>query len=581
MCRLAKPSPARMAVPLPGAGGAVSSSAATSSSARVNKDEVFPRSVSIAGHDVILESQLGKGSFGTVYKAYRKGQRLALKEIKCASAKERIQAELEVKYQKQLTFDGDARVGTWRAAQSPGCCACPRFVATDTLNSAHGHSVVRILMERVDGMPLDNFTKCSSRHLPYVGAMAMVSDLVRQMLPTLEQVSKLCVHRDVNAHNILVNTPSLARSTSNDAVDVNSFNLIDFGLATDAMDWVEGQWKSKDIAGDCRYWPVSCWKQFLFGYKYLMDDDGSVDEYKYNLDAHSFALTCIQFLGEVTVGGKPAHARDLFDAWERYWADAQKFHKDLYAVFQGQGTWAALKKQFLQENIVNKTRANLDRLKHALETCDAGEDSNTKVLCQILARLLSGRRVDWSALQVSLNSVPETATSDDALGDLADFVAPLGGSRKLSHRRQRTTDSGASMSRHVPEVGNTCLLRFDGETSNFAELDHIAAAASSAATSGTQPIATKNGPSSLSPSGTPPALRVSHRRMRSAGPDLGVGIHFSFSGLDEFETPKARLRKITESDETLLYAASAGRAQSSDGPVAFFRVADGADSATR
>merc|ERR1712048_336521 len=280
-----------------------------------------------------------------------------------------------------------------------------------------------------------------------------------------------------------------------------------------------------DIAGDCRYWPVSCWKQMLFGYKYLLADPAEAEEYMYNVDAHSLALTCLQLLVEVTSGSKPPHAAALFAAFATYWDDATKFHRELYAVFRGQGTWAALKKSFMQQKLVERTKRNLSKLKHALDEAanSVHSTSEESIFCRALKRMLSGCHVEWAHLH-SMLRVKETSpftqiktkkldhvnarcvhpvhpvhpvSGRGARGVLLGNVKPAHAAvegkaaptiketlpsstppkkdatpttrpKKFTHQRVRTTDNGTSMLRNVPDTG-VSQLRFgleDGASSS-------------------------------------------------------------------------------------------------------------------
>merc|ERR1712093_952879 len=115
---------------------------------------------------------------------------------------------------------------------------------------------------------------------------------------------------------------------------------------------------------------------------------------------------------EVTTGQRPKHAQGLFDAWKRYWTDAQLFHNQLFAVFQGRGSWAELKKSFLHQQIANITGRNLDALKRALDHCGKGERGQEAAFCRALVRMLSGARVDWGELRKLLGECSVPPASD-------------------------------------------------------------------------------------------------------------------------------------------------------------------------
>merc|ERR1719401_3052155 len=117
--------------------------------------------ITIDGLSVSLEGHLGKGGFGSVSKgkAHMRGelQDVAVKEITCNSAKERHQAQYEAKLQQQLS---------WFSNPSTRC-ACPAYYASDTHALSPYRSVVRIVMDRVHGVPIDEFTRDASRKRSY------------------------------------------------------------------------------------------------------------------------------------------------------------------------------------------------------------------------------------------------------------------------------------------------------------------------------------------------------------------------------------------------------------------------------
>jgi len=625
---------------LPAAGSRAGSS---SSSAKLSKSDEFPRSVAVNGLGVTLTGNLGKGSFGIVFKGTLKEEaqaEVAVKEIMCKSTKERAQAEYEAKLMKQLMDGVDPLIESpmsrgIRKNSSPGRCACPTLFATDTLVAGPERWNVRIVMAKVPGVPLDDFSKITANRRGYADAMRLSRELLEQMCPTLERVSPLCVHRDINAHNILLEAAPLQAGGSTKGADEketlftpepeNIFTLIDFGLATDAKSWREGEWKTRDISGDCRYWPVSCWKQFLFGYKYVLANPEVADEYRFSLDAHSLALTCLQLLVEVSdKSPKPQHAEGIYKAWAEYWMEATRFHNELYAVFRGRGTWANLKKSFLQQQIAERYRINIDKLKVALERCAAARNGDEASFCLALTWMLSGRPVDWATLKVALETRPaRAAANSDAAADASPTAAgsalatsgvagaatdvKLGPSaseeskspakttadvpreapstealtttsdvpsrpRRLTHRRQHTTDNSSSMTRQVPEVGAT-RLRFDdgaltpGASSATTVAENSPSAKADEAASAALPRRASKEDSPVDRS--PPPVRFangSHRRMHSAGAKFS-GATLSWEALGEgpqvghwMASPSAMpgllLRKITEMDEGMLTSRS-------------------------
>lgn len=438
----------------------------------------------VAGRTFVLDGILGKGSFGVVYCAYEedsttdgKPVEAAVKEIRCRSEKERKQAEYEAALMKRLSserignanstrplsMDSDgSHGGSGPSSQSHRRLCCPALLAHQSVATAPNNWTVMIAMERVPGIPLDDFTKDTK--LSYQEGVALCRELLEQLCPTLERVAPHCVHRDINAHNIMLHapvTPSTASETGprddRPAISDNKprFTLIDFGLATETTSWRTGDWKSKDIGGDCRYWPVSSWKLFMFGFRYLLQDTQVANEYLYNLDVHSLVLTCVQLLVEVAGGKFPDCAAVLEKAWSKYWEDALRFWKQLYACFKSRaGDWNALKCAFTQQQVVDTTERNLKALRAALSACAnaEGEAASTSALFRTLSRMLGGEVVEWSELTRVLNS---TEKSGAALEEGVKSVAPA---RKFVHHRTRTLDQ--TMTRDVPDIG-AARLRAD------------------------------------------------------------------------------------------------------------------------
>jgi len=375
--------------------------------------------VTIQGRTYQLGDVLGKGSFGTVWKARELGQRdfeVAVKDIICRNDKERQQAEYEAALMKRLTNSlGQAAC---QKLNQKLRLACPKLHANHTVMEPSGMWKVTIAMERVSGIPLDEHTRERKRKLDFWESSRLSMELLQQLLPTMEHLAGHCVHRDINAHNIL-----LAPCTDKEA---NRFTLIDFGLAAEVSSWRAGDWKTKDIGGDCRYWPVSCWQLFLFGFKYLLGSKTWTNEYVYGLDHHALVLTCVQLLVEVGRGQFPEQVADLEKAWLAYWDVAMKFWQQLYTCFKQQGNWNALKKAFLQQDVAEATGRNLTALRSALSksarfassAATAGKPGTDELVAffSTLARMMDDDVVPWRELQMQLASKPVAVTSSSMPG---------------------------------------------------------------------------------------------------------------------------------------------------------------------
>merc|ERR1719356_1307359 len=106
---------------------------------------------------------------------------------------------------QQLTGGGDRLISSLSSnSLSNARCACPSLFSSDVQVMSGDRSIVRIVMERVHGVPIDEFTQEAENKCSYSEAMVLSRELLLQLCPTLDRVSALCVHRDVNAHNILL-----------------------------------------------------------------------------------------------------------------------------------------------------------------------------------------------------------------------------------------------------------------------------------------------------------------------------------------------------------------------------------------
>jgi len=82
-------------------------------------------------------------------------------------------------------------------------------------------------MEKVPGEPLDEFAAKLENQRVHARALDLGRDLLSQMLPTMAKVSLVCLHRDIDAHNIMIGPSSQTDKTRS----TDEFTLIDFGLA--------------------------------------------------------------------------------------------------------------------------------------------------------------------------------------------------------------------------------------------------------------------------------------------------------------------------------------------------------------
>lgn len=375
---------------------------------------------------------LGMGSFGAVWAAEDAvGKALAVKEIICNSHADLLNALFEGHLLRTLggaspeAKDGGRAGAPEMCPSIPALCigghSCqrnarqlPALIACETTQLAVDQWRIRLVMTRIFGEPLDSFLKrCQDQHRRSTNAPALHSqclqdafavarELLLQLAPAFEEISGVAFHRDVNAHNILIDMVSGLSPR---------FGLVDFGLAVDISCWQRdddsssigsrpsrvGQdgactWHHLDVGGDCRYWPVSAWVQFLLGWTELEGHPPLRFEYRTQLDLHSLGLTALQVLVDLLPPREwepPAASRQCGEfvkdmgmrlieefrplqmAWERYWATVSPWHSRLMDTFHNGGDWDALKTECLNADVPGMISGHLRGLRMALFDAEA------------------------------------------------------------------------------------------------------------------------------------------------------------------------------------------------------------------
>jgi len=464
--------------PLPVGCDAAAAVAAALSMAEVSvQQELQPGAWLLIGDCRCQVSQpLGMGSFGAVWAAERRdGEDLAVKEIVCTSHAELLNALYESHLLRVLGGDAGGRGGSVAlrrgsaaagaevsgadadadacggrdlsafAEPSSMCCAgrLPSLVACDTTRLAPELWRVRLVMSRLRGTPLDLFLEqhcLRSVEAPMALPCLLARALLLQLGPVFEDISKLAYHRDVNAHNILIDlapTPEEgspraggnAAVADGEAISPN-YGLVDFGLAVDTVSWQgeEGSspsasrpsrigasgvstWHYLDVGGDCRYWPLSAWVQFLAGWRELGASPPLYFEYLNRLDIHALGITGLQVFAELLPspaavgagaataaamtpptpgadngagggGSASASARRgdlavpeeiwaLRSVWQRYWERVSPLHCRLIDTFHSGGDWDALKLDCIEHRATDAIAEDLCALRAALR--DAAE----------------------------------------------------------------------------------------------------------------------------------------------------------------------------------------------------------------
>jgi len=414
------------------------------------------KQIKVGGRRYNVVKELGKGSFGVVHLAESASgdepEQVAIKEIVTRSDKDTRQAEFEFEVMRKVAHLQDTPIES--PSRRTARLRFPRLIGSETKRDLSGQTRVYGVMESVPGKPLDSYTEKNAPQLPLTESCAMTRALLAQLSPTLERVAEVAIHRDINAHNILVHVleDGASRFEGAGAGDNEkySFTLIDFGLAVDMRTWKDGVWRTHDIGGDCRYWPVSSWKQFVHGFKYLEGAGEHCEHYRSMLDVHSLGLTAVQlFASTCKLTGLPPEDPlvKLRQSWDTYWTAATEYWKQLYSVFRHNGDWGALKKDFMYKQVADTTGKNLLNLMMRLEAC-AKEIPAHKRLFKCLARTLDVEACDWKVVRQFLERAETTA-------------AP-----KRTHLRRmngaKTYDSGNWLTRNVEDIAVT-KLRADHE----------------------------------------------------------------------------------------------------------------------
>jgi hypothetical protein len=201
-------------------------------------------------------------------------------------------------------------------------------------------------------------------------------ELLVQLVPTMDAISAVALHRDINTHNLLV--------TTGNGSSTPQFSVIDFGLAMSMQNW-ETMCCKTPVVGDCRYWPVSAWYIFAHGGPKLMEIQPLFEEYRTQVDLHAFGLTALQvFMDMLPQLASAAVASDIPEeiwglkvAWEQYWQDAYRLWEPLFNAFANKTDWNQVRQFYIQSeahNIIDKDLGHLRRaLYNARDACAYAE----------------------------------------------------------------------------------------------------------------------------------------------------------------------------------------------------------------
>lgn len=171
---------------------------------------------------------------------------------------------------------------------------------------------VRTAMTVAPGESLDCFLRRPAPKgcLPQLRrALILTARLLRDIGPSLQLLSPIAWHRDVNSHNILVDGVGSLEETS--LAQHGSFWLIDFGLAVDSQSWLgQGKWRTEYIGGDSRYWPPSSWIMHLVGPEGFEQRPELCEQYQRRLDIHGLGITALELLCSMVMASSPTEGEE-------------------------------------------------------------------------------------------------------------------------------------------------------------------------------------------------------------------------------------------------------------------------------
>lgn len=460
---------------------------ATSEAAHENGPSIAPTAgslISIGGNDFEVLFELGHGSYGVVWDAictssgYEGGSRpsVAIKWSSMADDEKWQDGVFEAAVLKQvseaLPEKPDAMDHFPRYIAH--CARRPRHTAS-TQQGRSGQSASRgtvsIAMHKVPGKPLDQWLygfdehrlkhvsmteifetsetggNVGSRNL--VGAEQAATALLSQMAPVFETLSRVAFHRDVSAHNIMVETRQDNKF---------NFSLIDFGLAVSSHRWCD-EYRTRNLAGTPHYFPPTTWMIFAYGHKYLEKhpDEGLVRQYRERLDHFAMGMltlelffgvwdgTCSAFeapgrTSEASSHSAPKELRAARSAWRAYWGKAIVF----YQRFHGRGV-SGFRKELMSSQAVSQLQGAVQTLQKALRlAANAYEFRRFALILAVAADLIDAHgTISWSEISdaFQMQDGPEgeeqlrPGRKGSFLGDLPDLPQ-----KRHVHRRVWSAD---------------------------------------------------------------------------------------------------------------------------------------------
>jgi len=298
----------------------------------------------IGRYQFVVGEVIGEGAYARVWVARlgtSDGEEIAIKEMRCGQGPGILpdatvqRAMFEIQAMQRLVLEDEGSTGD---APRVDICA-PRVVDHQfwQLGPEMPRAYIcRVAMTRRRGQPLVSWleTRAAKKTFqpPYSSEMDDVSlyctsfmeaanaafTMLAQLGPTFERLnSKIALHRDVNARNLLVYSPMDADpnevtpgAAPSDASQLE-FSVVDFGSSTDAKAWLgsgEGSWQQENPTGDARYWGPANWVRFLGGARALAQEPGLLRQYTRRLDLFAVAICALEVMAKLHTAECPSEA---------------------------------------------------------------------------------------------------------------------------------------------------------------------------------------------------------------------------------------------------------------------------------
>jgi len=292
---------------------------------------------------------------------------------------------------------------------SHGAAHAPVYLCHETLNHAVGGAVT-IAMSKVEGAPLDKWlygvegntlTHMDTSRLldgPFAdaaygtcdldAACATTTRLLVQSAQVFEMLSEFAYHRDISAHNFLIDVKN--------GVEVAKFGVIDFGLAVWSQSW-QHNWRKENMAGDPRYWSPATWAQ-VAGQTLSSDMQR---QYAERLDHFPLGVLLIEVLfglwNRRGVQGHPALSGVLLS-----WKDFRTMSNNLCSDFHVHGGEAMVKRLQTTGEVISLQK-HVDALCTSLRSAANSTHEHVAVLLRSISDLLDARgTMTWRQAQLDV-----------------------------------------------------------------------------------------------------------------------------------------------------------------------------------